>query len=68
MFNMPSFCSYFENNQLEKFVAFMQNKHCMMDLTIKKYALLLEALKDAGYQFVTFRDYCENKEGLGSSR
>ena len=40
----------------------------MMDFTIKKYTLLLEALKNAGYHFITFRDYCENKEGLGSTR
>ena len=36
----------------------------MMDFTLKKYALLLDAFKSAGYSFVTFRDYCEHKTEL----
>lgn len=39
-----------------------------MDFTLKKYALLLDALKNAGYTFVTFRYYCEHKEELEVSR
>lgn len=39
-----------------------------MDFTLKKYALLLDALKKAGYTFVTFRYYCEHKEELEVSR
>lgn len=33
----------------------------MMDFTLKKYVLLLGALKKAGYRFVTFHDYCEQE-------
>ena len=33
----------------------------MMDFTLEKYTLLLEALKGAGYRFVNFHDYCEQK-------
>lgn len=39
-----------------------------MDFTLKKYAILLDALKKAGYTFVTFRYYCEHKEELEVSR
>jgi hypothetical protein len=30
-----------------------------MDFTIKKYKELISALKDAGYEFVTYAEYCE---------
>ena len=30
-----------------------------MDFTIKKYRELISALKDAGYEFVTYAEYCE---------
>ena len=39
-----------------------------MDFTLKKYAQLLETLKEAGYSFVTFRNYCEHKEELEANR
>lgn len=40
----------------------------MKDFTLKKYALLLDTLKNAGYSFVTFRNYCEHKEELEAGR
>lgn len=39
-----------------------------MDFTLKKYAQLLKALKEAGYSFVTFRNYCEHKDEMEASR
>ena len=35
-----------------------------MDFTLKKYSELLRVLKDAGYRFVTFEQYCSEKAGL----
>ena len=32
-----------------------------MDFTIKKYKELISALKDAGYEFVTYAEYCEGR-------
>lgn len=32
-----------------------------MDFTLKKYEALLAALKDAGYDFLTYAEYCEGK-------
>ena len=40
----------------------------MMDFTLKKYSLLVDALKEAGYGFVTFSDYCEHKAELDTTR
>ena len=31
----------------------------MMDFTVKKYEELLTALKEAGYEFITYSDYCD---------
>ena len=39
-----------------------------MDFTLRQYALLLDAFKGAGYRFVTFRYYCENKAELAENR
>jgi len=39
-----------------------------MDFTLKKYIQLLDSLQDNGYRFVTFSEYCEQKEKLGSCR
>lgn len=35
-----------------------------MDFTLKKYAQLIECLKDKGYHFLTFAEYCKQKEEL----
>lgn len=35
-----------------------------MDFTLEKYAELLHVLGDNGYQFVTFEQYCNEKEAL----
>ena len=39
-----------------------------MDFTLKKYILLLDAFKEAGYRFVTFCFYCDHKSELSTSR
>lgn len=39
-----------------------------MDFTLKKYTELLQALKGSGYQFMTFEQYCLNKEALLETR
>ena len=39
-----------------------------MDFTLKKYTELLQALKNYGYQFMTFEQYCLNKETLSEAR
>ena len=39
-----------------------------MDFTLKKYTELLQALKGSGYQFLTFEQYCLNKEILAEVR
>lgn len=36
----------------------------IMDFTLEKYAELLHVLGDNGYQFVTFEQYCNEKEAL----
>ena len=33
--------------------------HLIMDFTTEKYEELISALKDAGYEFVTYAEYCE---------
>ena len=37
-----------------------------MDFTIKKYTELLQELKESGYLFVTFEQYCSEKESLSN--
>lgn len=39
-----------------------------MDFTLKKYSELLQALKGSGYRFLTFEQYCLNKEALPEAR
>lgn len=39
-----------------------------MDFTLAKYTELLHAMDDNGYQFVTFEQYCTNKEALLEGR
>lgn len=39
-----------------------------MDFTLKKYGELLQALDDNGYQFLTFEQYCIQKETLSGAR
>ena len=39
-----------------------------MDFTLNKYSLLLQALKDNGYRFVTFEQYCMNKAILDNGK
>lgn len=39
-----------------------------MDFTLKKYTALLQALKDNGYRFVTFEQYCMNKAVLDKGK
>lgn len=39
-----------------------------MDFTLKKYSMLLQALKDNGYRFVTFEQYCMNKAILDKGK
>jgi hypothetical protein len=39
-----------------------------MDYTLRKYSFLLEAFKNAGYRFVTFQFYCEQKGELEGDR
>ena len=38
------------------------------DFTLKKYAELLEGLKERGYRFLTFEQYCLGKESLNGVR
>ena len=38
------------------------------DFTLKKYTVLLQALKDEGYRFLTFERYCTNKASLLDAR
>lgn len=38
------------------------------DFTLKKYTELLQRLIDRGYRFVTFEDYCSQKETLAEER
>ena len=38
------------------------------DFTLKKYAELLEGLKEGGYRFLTFEQYCLGKESLNGVR
>lgn len=40
------------------------NRSIVMDFTLKKYAELLHVLDDYGYQFVTFEQYCTEKESM----
>lgn len=35
-----------------------------MDFTLTTYSRLIEAFKEAGYNFITFRDYCERRDEL----
>ena len=37
-----------------------------MDFTIKKYTELLQELKESGYLFMTFEQYCSEKESLSN--
>lgn len=39
-----------------------------MDFTLKKYTELLQVLKDSCYKFLTFEQYCLNKETLSEAR
>lgn len=39
-----------------------------MDFTLEKYSELLQALDDKSYQFVTFGQYCDQKEALSDNR
>ena len=39
-----------------------------MDFTLKKYITLLQTLDDAGYRFITFEQYCSDKESLSEAR
>lgn len=39
-----------------------------MDFTLKKYSMLLQALKGNGYRFVTFEQYCMNKAILDNGK
>lgn len=38
------------------------------DFTLAKYTELLQGLKDSGYRFLTFENYCADKENLGDDR
>lgn len=38
----------------------------MMDFTVKKYEELLTTLKEAGYEFITYSDYCQLRGDLPS--
>ena len=38
-----------------------------MDFTLKKYTELIQKLKNAGYLFVTFEQYCSEKESLSDN-
>ena len=40
------------------------DRSIVMDFTLKKYAELLHVLDDYGYQFVTFEQYCTEKESM----
>ena len=39
-----------------------------MDFTLKKYTELLQCLKDSGYSFITFGQYCSGKDALDDER
>ena len=39
-----------------------------MDFTLEKYAQLVDCMKDKGYHFLTFAEYCEKKDTLDDSR
>lgn len=39
-----------------------------MDFTLTKYTELLQALKAGGYRFITFEQYCADKEALDEAR
>ena len=39
-----------------------------MDFTLQKYDELLRALQDAGYRFVTFEQYCSDKDALSDNK
>lgn len=39
-----------------------------MDFTLRQYIFLLDILKEKGYQFVTFFDYCKHKIEFARSR
>ena len=38
------------------------------DFTLKKYAELLQSLKEGGYRFLTFEQYCLEKESLNDDK
>lgn len=40
----------------------------VMDFTLKKYKQLLDCLQDNDYRFLTFSEYCEQKEELAACR
>jgi hypothetical protein len=40
----------------------------MRDFTLKKYSELLHGLEDGGYRFLTFEQYCLEKESLDKAR
>ena len=40
----------------------------MRDFTLKKYSELLHGLEDGGYRFLTFEQYCFEKESLDKAR
>ena len=40
----------------------------MRDFTLKKYSELLHGLEDGGYRFLTFEQYCLEKESLDEAR
>lgn len=39
-----------------------------MDFSLKKYVQLIECLRDNGFRFLTFAEYCEQKETLSNCR
>lgn len=39
-----------------------------MDFTLKKYTTLLQTFDDADYRFITFEQYCSDKESLSGAR
>ena len=39
-----------------------------MDFTLTKFTTLLQSFEEAGYCFITFEQYCSDKEALSSSR
>ena len=40
----------------------------VVDFTLTKYTELLQALKAGGYRFITFEQYCADKEALDEAR